>query len=62
MSNVLFRAIVGAVMPRRVEDILDVPAPYRATVMQSRSLKKQKGSQSGEPGEAEKPITENPTP
>ena len=52
-STALLRAIVGiGVIPNRVEDVLDVPTPYRPTDEQSRANWKVKGSQFGEPGEA----------
>ena len=62
MSNALARALLGVQSFPNFGDVGTVPEPYRATVKQSRAnLKKLKGSQLGEPREAKKPISENPT-
>ena len=62
MSEALARALLGVQSFPNYGDVATVPEPYRTTVKQSRAMmKKLKGSHVGEPGEAEKPITEEPT-
>jgi len=55
----LFGSIVGPVVPNRPK-VDKVPVPYRLTVKQPQTLKVE-GSQSSEPREAVRPISENPT-
>jgi hypothetical protein len=54
MKNVLTRMILGPVIPNRPDE------QEGLTFKKSQALKL-KGSQSGEPGEAKPPISENPT-
>lgn len=57
MKNTLLRTILGPILPN-YGDIENVPVQYRQA---SRLMAPMKGSPSSEPGEANPPITENPT-
>jgi hypothetical protein len=57
VKNALLRAILGPVIPD-YGSIEDLPQQYRQA---SALMAPKKGSQSGEPGEANPPITESPT-
>jgi hypothetical protein len=57
MRNFLLRTILGPVIPD-YGSIEELPVQYRQA---SALMAPKKGSQSGEPGEAEKPISESPT-
>lgn len=55
-TNTLYRTIVGPVEPLRRNS--DVPTPYRQAVVPQMEMN---GSEPVEPGEAEQPISEEPT-
>jgi hypothetical protein len=57
MRNLLLRTILGPVLPD-YGTVDEVPVQYRQAL---RLMAPKKGSPSSEPGEADTPITENPT-